>query len=171
MAQPSPSTAFLAHRHELLAYIRSLSRDPQEAEDLLQDTWVTLEESLRNGTVIQCLPAWCRTVARNAWIRRRQAARRERPDDLAVATALEQAFAASERDSTPWSRHLAALDRCLEAADAAGRRLLARRYADGADTGTLAAEFRIDEDTLLRRLSRLRLRLRQCVDQRLAKDT
>lgn len=166
----SASAAFLAERHELLAYLQALCGDAQQAEDVLQDVWVALAEAVQAGQEIRSVPAWCRTVARHTFLRHRRAARRERADDEVVMAALERVFAATARSEGEWTRHLAALRRCLEAVGAAAQRLLARRYLDGVTTGTLAAEEAIAEEAVLMRLSRVRAKLRRCVDGRLVEE-
>ncbi|MFM2091424.1 MAG: hypothetical protein RLZZ127_1925, partial [Planctomycetota bacterium] len=145
---------FLAHRHELMAYLLALDPDPILAEDILQEVWLHLAKEARLGRDIAHVPAWCRTVARHAWIRHRRVARRERPDDGAMAELIDRAFADQSRDGETWTLHLRALRACLDGIDRSTRRLLTRRYVDAADTRTLAEEFAAAEPTLLMRLSR-----------------
>ena len=166
----SASAAFLAERHELLAYLQALSGDAQQAEDVLQDVWVALAEAVQAGQEVRSVPAWCRTVARHTFLRHRRAARRERADDEVVMAALERVFAATARSEGEWTRHLAALRRCLEAVGAAAQRLLARRYLDGVTTDVLASEAAVAEEAVLMRLSRVRAKLRRCVDGRLVEE-
>lgn len=161
------SARFLANRHELMAYLMSLDPDPVLAEDILQEVWLALAKEAAEGRLIHQLPAWCRAVGRHAWIKQRRAQRRERPDDAAVAELLDRAFAQEPREPEAWSQQLQALRSCLERLGAPARHLLQRRYVDDADTATLAGELAAAEETVLMRLSRVRGRLRQCVEGRL----
>jgi RNA polymerase sigma-70 factor (ECF subfamily) len=158
---------FLAYRRDLRAFLMMLDRDPVLVEDILQETWVLLAEQGAKGVVVGQVDAWCRTTARRAWIRHRRASRRERPDDDLVAERIERAFAAEPVPAEPWEGQVEALRACLDGIDPATRRLLERRYLESVETRTLAEEFGASEATLMVRLSRLRARLRECVESRL----
>jgi RNA polymerase sigma-70 factor (ECF subfamily) len=57
--------AYEAYRFELLAHLRSITRDGQAAEDLLHESYVRLITELRNGRAPLNARAWLFTVARN----------------------------------------------------------------------------------------------------------
>nr|MBA3710260.1 sigma-70 family RNA polymerase sigma factor [Planctomycetota bacterium] len=63
------SAEFLAHRHDLQAFLLSMTRDRPLAEDILQDVWVKLAQAVNEGTRVDNVPAWCRTVAKHAILR------------------------------------------------------------------------------------------------------
>lgn len=161
-----PSAQFLAHRHELMAFLMSLDPDPVLAEDILQETWLALAAELRLGRSIDNIPAWSRTVARRAWIRHRRAARRERPDDQAIARLLDRAFAAAPRGPELWAEHLSALRNCMQRLSEAARALLGGRYVEGLTVGELARRTSVNEAAVLMRLSRVRAGLRTCIERR-----
>jgi RNA polymerase sigma factor (sigma-70 family) len=82
--------------HRLRALARELLRDPGEAEDLAQETWLA---ALESGHV-HSLPAWVTTVVRRLALDRRQASqRRERREaEAARAEALPAAVEILERE-------------------------------------------------------------------------
>ena len=45
------SSEFLAGRHELMAFVYGLVRDPQAAEDIFQEVWIRLAEAAEQETV------------------------------------------------------------------------------------------------------------------------
>jgi len=59
------TTEFLAGRQQLMSFIYGLVRDPQIAEDIFQETWLKLANSLQQGSVIEHQGKWCRKVAKN----------------------------------------------------------------------------------------------------------
>lgn len=158
---------FLVDRHDLMAYIRALCWAEDDAEDIFQDTWMALNQAVGRGEDISNVAAWSRTVARRLWLRGRRSQRRERPDDLAVAEAIDAVFTAHPTEPEVHSRLVDALRACLARAEAGVLRLIDRRYGEGVEVADLAAEAGTSVDTMCMRLSRLRRRLRLCIERRL----
>jgi DNA-directed RNA polymerase specialized sigma24 family protein len=61
---------FAAHRRTVFGLCRALLRDPVEAEDAVQQTFLSAHRALLNGTRPQAPAAWLATIARNeCWSR------------------------------------------------------------------------------------------------------
>lgn len=150
------SELYLRYRGEILAFLLTMTRDPEVAEDLLQDAFIRLIREARAGRMPDNVRAWLYRVAANlaisrgrrvtAWLRvvPRLLDRREppRPD----AELLEH-----ERDA---ELH-AALGRLRPAGRAA--LLLAAQGFDGHEIATLIGRSETATRTLLYR-SRIELR-------------
>jgi RNA polymerase sigma-70 factor (ECF subfamily) len=159
------TVAFLAHRHDLMAYSLGLTRDPDVAEDILQETWLHLERHVSNGGSIEDVPAYCAVIAKNAVIRHWRKAGRERPLDSRIVELLATGFS---DESTGWPDRLGALRRCLGTLSAPNRAMLEERYVDGRSNQDIADRLRLSLDALAMRLMRVRQALKRCVSQRLA---
>jgi RNA polymerase sigma-70 factor, ECF subfamily len=162
------SAAFLAHRHDLQAFVLSMTRDPVLTEDILQDVWVKLAEAASQGTRIDHMHGWCRAVAKHAILRHWQRAGRERAADAEIIELIDGAFDRKRRDDDSWAHHLEALRGCLGALQAAARRLVEARYVRGLGAEEIATAEGSSYDAVMMRLTRLRQALKQCVVNRMA---
>jgi RNA polymerase sigma-70 factor, ECF subfamily len=96
--------AMEAHRPALERYVRSLVRDPDEAEDIVQETHVRLLVAARLNGLPESPAAWMSRVAHNLVVsgaRRRQTADR-RADQLLVSDEVrstEEAIVRREREA------------------------------------------------------------------------
>jgi RNA polymerase sigma-70 factor (ECF subfamily) len=159
------TVAFLAHRHELMAFSLGLTRDPHVAEDILQETWLHLERHIANGGSITNVAAYCAVIARNAIVRHWRDTGRERPLDAQIVDLLVTGFT---HEPSGWPDRLAALRRCLGALSVANRALMDQRYVEGRSNQDIADRLRVSLDALAMRLMRVRQGLKRCVAQRLA---
>lgn len=165
---PAHSSAFLAYRHDLQAYIRGMTGDPVLAEDILQDVWLALADASTKEQRIENLPAWCRSVAKHAILRHWRSSSRQRyVQDETILDLVADGFGSSLEDPDGTTARIAALQDCLGRLQDRGRRLLERRHLDGASPEAMAAEERTTVKALLMKLSRLRDSLRDCVTNRL----
>ena len=46
------------------AFVLGLIRQPQDAEDIVQEVWIRYSRALHSGKSIDHVPSWCRGVAR-----------------------------------------------------------------------------------------------------------
>jgi RNA polymerase sigma-70 factor (ECF subfamily) len=64
------SELYLGHRGEILAFLIPMTRDPEVAEDILQDTFIRLIREARAGRMPDNVRAWLYRVAANLAISR-----------------------------------------------------------------------------------------------------
>ena len=64
------SELYLQHRGEILAFLIPMTRDPEVAEDILQDTFIRLVREARAGRMPDNVRAWLYRVAANLAISR-----------------------------------------------------------------------------------------------------
>ncbi len=152
------------HQVGLWRYLRYLGCEPDLAEDLVQQTFVTAWErpfEVRNPAATA---AWLRTVARNHFL---MAVRRER---------LRPAFTDIERAEAAWAERTAgndgselldALRACLATLADRARRALDVFYAGTRSRRRVADALDITEDGAKTLLRRAREHLRACIRRRL----
>lgn len=141
-------------------------RDAQAAEDIFQNVALkamTKEVSfVAEGAVL----SWAFITARREavdWMRRN---RREKPTlDADILDLFERDWIAESRQDDSRSQ---ALRECLDELPDKSRRLLAQRYFEGHACTKIAAQFGIGLDAIYKRLSRLHLALKGCIEMRLA---
>jgi RNA polymerase sigma-70 factor, ECF subfamily len=153
-----------AAQPSLWAYVFSLLPDPVAAQDVLQQTNLTLwrkAEDFRPGTSFL---AWASQVAYFHVLSTRRATRRDRLvfNDEVLAYLAERA---AEREPND---RLLALRGCLEKLPPPSRRLLESRYAPGASVQELAKADGRDVAAFSQILYRLREKLLNCVRTTLA---
>jgi RNA polymerase sigma-70 factor len=163
--------AVLVREHEtgLLAFVRACVQPPADADDLVQDTFVTAWERLAEYDVDRPFAAWLRGIARNKiadYFRRFTAHRRHvhilSPEAVA---AISDEF---ERLSRPARGEVfrdcfAALRQCLQSLPAAEREVVERAYRQNQTCGTIAAEVGQGVEAIKKRLQRARAALRDCI--------
>ena len=159
---------FLTQRHVLMAFISGLIRDPDAAEDILQDVWLRLSEASRNDVAIDDLGAWCRGTARNLvlhyWREKRSA--RVIPDS-SMLDLVERAFDEQAGAQSVWMARKNALLECLRVVPEKSRQLLAQVYERGAQLTDVARQSGQTYGAVLMLLSRVRKSLRDCVARRI----
>jgi RNA polymerase sigma-70 factor (ECF subfamily) len=162
------SRQFIAGRHDLMAFIFGLVRDPQVAEDMFQEVWIRLAQASDKGTEIRDLPKWSRGVARNLILHhwRRERGRKVVADSRIVELA-ERAFEEREAAGQDLSRKRALVD-CVKGLPEKSRSLLELKYDEGLPGSEVATRLGSTYDAVMRTLSRVRQALARCVEKKLA---
>ncbi len=159
---------FLAQRHVLMAFISGLIRDPDAAEDILQEVWLRLSEASRTGVAIEDLAAWCRGTARNLVLHywREKRSSRVIPDS-SMLDLVEQAFDEQAGSHNVWTARRNALLECVRALPEKSRQLLVEVYERGVQLTVIAGQSGQTYGAVLMLLSRVRKGLRECVARRI----
>ncbi len=151
------------HRAMLCRFLLFLLRNPQDAEDLAQETFRVAAAKGPEPGEARDYGAWLRATARNL-VRNHLRQRQRRPaavplDGLELA---ESRFieTGSERDDV-WAARREALAACLAKLPQTERDLLRRRYQVGQRVRDIARDLGIEPNSLSKRLERIRERLRQ----------
>jgi RNA polymerase sigma-70 factor (ECF subfamily) len=153
----------LVRRHELgvRAFLVARLDDRHEAEDLAQEVFVTAHRNLDAYAPDRPLAAWLRGIAANLlrnYLRKRR-----------VPTDTEAALAGSiERALPEPGLAVEALRRCVEGLDPADRALVERRYAQERPLAEIGRALDLKHSALTMTLHRIRVRLRDCMEGRLA---
>jgi RNA polymerase sigma-70 factor (ECF subfamily) len=151
---------YARHRGELLAFLVGMTRDPEVAEDLLQEAFLRLVKEARAGRLPQEPRAWLYRVAANAAIDRGRRG-------STLARYLPRLFSRDEPEAPEASALRAERDAALHAAlarlapDRRAALLLAARGFTGAETAALLGRSELATRALL---CRARLELRGILD-------
>ena len=155
------STLFSTHGRTVLGLCRVLLRDPHEAEDAVQQTFLSAYRSMLNGADPRHPAAWLATIARNECRGRTEQRMREplpEPVEEAASPLPDPVAAAAA------SMDLAALWRAIGELPRRQRQAILLREFSGLSYGELAGALAVSEpavESLLFRARRdLRLRLR-----------
>lgn len=159
-APPLAPESMLAHANALRALARALVRDTQEAEDLLQSTWLRALQARRAATAAGGLRAWLASVLRNEVRMRRRGAGRARDRERAAARSETQPPTVDVVVRLGVQR--AVLD-AVEALEPASRDVVYLRWFEDLPPRVIAARLglsrRAVESRLRRALAQLRSRL------------
>lgn len=158
---------FLKHQVALSAYLYTLAEDWEAVDEALQETAVFMLGRWEDFAPGTSFPAWARSVARLRLLEVRQ---RRRKHAAAPLESVADVVAPEE-----WERHgefgparKDALAQCLGALPGEQRRLAEMHYGGKQPCEAIAAALRKSVDAVYMTLSRLRKRLKACVEHRLA---
>lgn len=160
------------HHLRLRAYTARFVAEPADALDLVQDAFIRAWRSLADLDPARPVWPWLRTIARNLVIdhlRRRQR-RPEHPLAHLEQEAAAETPEAADAETGRQAAAISALQGCLEELDPANRDLVQRRFHLGEPVQAIAEALGLRANSLSMRLTRLRDRLRTCMDQRLEAD-
>jgi RNA polymerase sigma-70 factor (ECF subfamily) len=156
-----------ATRDMVYATVRRVIADPEEARDLVQETYLRAYRGLGSLREDEAFPGWLRrvavTTAQNAARSRRFAflGSRDVPD-VPVLDEAEESWTAGK---------LAALSGALLTLDGEDRRLCERHYHGGESLDALANEIGITPAAMRKRMQRIRDKLRKEIEMSEARDT
>jgi RNA polymerase sigma-70 factor (ECF subfamily) len=155
------------HQAGVWRYLRFLGCDESQADDLTQETFLSVHRSPFEPRAPEATSAYLRTVARHLFLmalRRRN--RQPAVEDLELA---DEVFVAFHRDDSG-EAYLDALRECLEGIQGRARESIDLHYRDGRSRAEIASRLEMTEDGVKSLLRRTREALRRCVEQRLAQE-
>ena len=159
----------LAERVKVIAFILSLVRRHDFAEDVFQDVCVLALEKHAEIENEQHLLRWVRVAAR---LYAMNLLRRERKGPIPLSEDVMQLLEKhwQQQDSTDSSAVLEALRACLQVLTAGARKILQQRYGEGLSMEVIAAELNRPVNSVYVTLSRAHNALAECVFRRIALD-
>lgn len=151
------------HQGRLYAYVLSLLGDPDQANDVLQETNLVLWRNAAEFQMGSNFRAWAFRIAHFQVMAHRQRQLRDRLvfDDEMLAVLDPAAKAVDESYEERQER----LTVCLEKLPAQQRDLLRRRYADGLSLQAIADTVRRTANAVAQSLFRVRRTLIDCVER------
>ncbi len=134
------------------------------ADEVVHATYIAAFENAASYRGPGAVLPWLRGIARNLLRQRFRELARFQPLGPTEAIECELAsLCATTLDDDHQVERLAALDRCLDAVPAPGRRLLDHFYRDGWSLARIARKAGSSYDAVAQTLSRLRSRIRECL--------
>jgi RNA polymerase sigma-70 factor (ECF subfamily) len=156
----------LEHRSSIWGFLMGLAKNPQQAEDLFQSTYLVICEKWTQFQPGTNFVAWARQIARYEFLASVDPQRR--PFVTAEMDVLESALAASaDRGSDREADRREALRECLRQMPARGQRALTLRYGKGLGGDGVAQRMNLSLNALYTLLSRVRRLLLDCMNRRL----
>ncbi len=148
------------------SFIRVMVPDPEQAEDVLQETAVDCVTKFHTYDRSRPFDAWAVGVARYQVLESRRKYAREKhvfDDDL-----VDRIASGYQRQSERAESLRMALQGCLREASEQGRRALELFYGSRRKTAQVAVEMNMTGDAVRQLLSRTRHALRRCIESRMA---
>ena len=158
-------TLLTSHQRRLYAFILSLVRDPVNADDVLQETNLTLWRKWADFELGTDFLAWSFAVARFQVMAFRKKTQRSKlvfDDDLVSTLADEAEEALADHD-----QRRAALAKCLGRLKPDQRDLISRRYQPGACVNDMADGLGRSPKAVSEMLRRIRKNLQTCIERNL----
>ena len=159
---------FLRCEADLRAFIGSVVLDRHAREDVLQECALTLWRELEKYDPARSFGAWARGVAANVILQRRHKDRRF-PVAFSPET-IEAVLSAYDRTEDLASARSDALVECVRRLPDRSRELLEMRYERDLKPSEIAQRTGRTLDAIYQALSRIRLKLEECIRARLAAD-
>lgn len=156
---------FLKHQDDLRAFIGSVVRERAAREDVLQETALVLWREFERFDESRSFGAWARGIAAKKLLQRLD--RGERWDKALPAEAIPVLLAAFDRTEEPFDARRDALEHCLDKLPEKSRTLLVLKYEQGHSLQQIAQHVGSTLDAVNKTLSRIRGKLRECIERRL----
>jgi RNA polymerase sigma-70 factor (ECF subfamily) len=161
---------FLQHRHVILAYIYTLTRDRAVSEEIFQEVGLAIAQQARNGVQVSQFVAWALEIARRqtlAYYREHQRQKKMVPLSEAVAEAVAQSIQENEQLVGESDVRYRYLKMCLEALQGRSREIIEQRYKLGRSIPDIAKTLAWQPESVKVALSRARQWLRNCIRRKL----
>jgi RNA polymerase sigma-70 factor (ECF subfamily) len=162
------SAAFLEIRERVYAYLLAVVRDRTLAEDLFQELYVALADTLEKGEAIEDLEAWCRGVARNLALRHWRSQRTSKvvPGDN-LLDLIDRAFDENTDQLGHLDQMKVALSQCRQELAPPARDLLDLRYSKDLPIAEISQATRRTPRGVITALARIREQLLECIAKRM----
>lgn len=147
------------HRLRLTAYVRKRLRDPEQADDVVQETFVRVVEQERKQRIEQPLAYAFRVADSILYAGGRKAARQTEPLDADLACALPL-----PEEVLDYRRRFARFEARLESLPPLRRAVFAKRHLDGKSRTEIAEELGLSVEAVKKHLVRAMIDLADCVD-------
>lgn len=158
-------TLFLKHQDDLRAFIGSVVRERAAREDVLQETALVLWREFERFDHGRSFGAWARGIAAKKLLQRWD--RGKRWHYALPNEAIPVLLAAFDRTEDLTDARRDALEHCLQTLPGKSQRLLALRYEQGHSLQQIAEQVGGTLDAVNKGLSRIRGKLRECIERRL----
>jgi RNA polymerase sigma-70 factor, ECF subfamily len=162
---------FLQHQSMLSGFLYCLVEDWEIVEEALQDTALYICKHQQDFTPGTNFSAWARTVARMRC--RELISKRKRDSGRLQAVSVADPITDEEwnkNDDSLSSHHKEALAQCLKQLPERLRRVIEMRYVEKLQCDRIAEFLNKSVESTYMTLTRLRGKLKECVEDRLARD-
>ena len=153
-----------AHQAGVWRYLRFLGCEASQADDLTQETFLSVHRKPFEDRSCEATAAYLRTVARNLFLMSLRRSRRQALlPSLTVADEVWDRFHASDGGDN----YLDALRECVETLEGRARQAVELFYQQDRSRAEIAQQLDMSEDGVKTLLRRTREVLRRCIETRL----
>jgi len=161
---------FLQNERRLRAYILTLLPNRADADDVLQETSMTMWDKFDATAPPTEFLAWARRVAYHKVLDFYKKSQRTQARLSQIFLARLAETAAGQAEELRLDERREALAGCVEKLPPQDRELLTRRFADGATTQSASEQLGRSVDAVYKALAKLRENLFRCVETTLARE-
>ena len=160
---------YLANEASLRSFVRAIVRDRSEFDDVFQSVVIVIWKNFATYDTTRPFGPWCRSIAAREILRlRRKSGRCPTPFSPEVVEAILDSYEHSSALENSTSARMDALEQCIEALPDDSSELLALRYRRSLSIREISDLCGGTVASVQKALSRLRFRLAECVERRLA---
>lgn len=154
------------HERALAAYVYALVNDRADAEDILQNSRLTMWKRFSDFSEGTNFLAWARKIALHQILNYRRSEKRK-PRYATDPAFLEAVAREIDQQSDHLQKRSEALRKCLTRLPDKQKRTILLRYYEDADISEIAQKTERTEGAVYRLLSRIRESLNECVTRQL----
>ena len=170
MSQPDLVRNFLEYRDVLLGFLCSLTRDPDAAEDILQNVGLAVVAEAGKGTSVADFRRWVREIARHRAADYYREKTRTQALPMPAESLMEavcRSYDESDVDLEGGRLRQKYLLDCLQHISGRAREAIERRYRDRLSPSAIASAMRWQPSSVAVALSRARRVLFDCIQSKL----
>ncbi|MBP3954677.1 sigma-70 family RNA polymerase sigma factor [Gemmata sp. G18] len=161
---------FLQNQRRLYAYVLTLLPNRADADDVLQETSLTMWDKFDATEPPTEFLAWARRVAYHKVLDFNKKSNRAQARLSQIFLKRIAETAAGQADALKLDERRDALATCIEKLPGTDRDLLTRRFADGATTQSTSEQVGRSVDAVYKALAKVREALMQCVQKTLTQE-
>lgn len=168
MTQPDLVREFLEYRDVLLGFIYSITRDPDAAEEVLQNVGLAVVAEAGKGTRVDDFRRWVREIARHRVADHyREATRTRRLPSESMMALVSRSYDENDVDADGSRLRQRYLLDCLKGISGRAREAIERRYREHLAPPAIAAAMGWQLGSVTVALSRARKVLFDCIQSKL----
>ena len=153
----------------LFAYIMGIVKEPNWAEDIVQEAFVKAYENLASLKNKEAFGSWLRTIARNIALAELKRNKREISTEPQILMGMEDIFRHVEsREGDRWSEKVQFVRECFDSLPENLNMPCKLHYFDNLKTAEVADLMQITLSNVLKRLERSRHQLKSCVEHKIS---
>jgi len=158
------------HERVIVRYVHGLVPHHTDADEVMQETKVTMWKKYSEFEKGTNFPAWGRKIALGLILNYRRTNKRKKttPTDLAFIEAVANEM---DRLEAGADRRTEALQNCLKKLPTTHRELVLWRYYEEQEVAEIAGKARRTETAVYRMLSRVRKILHECIESEMGKGS
>jgi RNA polymerase sigma-70 factor (ECF subfamily) len=162
----------LAKQHEpmLMAYLSSLVTDHKLAEDIAQQTLLIAYRKISSLRDPAAFPAWLRGIARLEALAAMRRQRREFPVEPEILQQMDEAYRRFEEQhpTETWEERFHLVEECYGQLPETLQTVCRLHYFEDRKAWQIAETLALNLNSVLKRLERARIAIRDCVHSRMA---